>query len=337
MTKTPGDQRAVRGEKTNTPDRYARRVNPPRPAVGVAMVLAGSILFAVNGTVSKLASATGIDAPQLTTLRASGAALGLFALALALRPARLRITRREVPMLVAYGLAGFFLVPMLYFVAINRMPVGIGLLFEYTAPVLVALWARFVQGHAVKPRLWVGLAACLAGLACVAEIWGRLRLDAIGVLAALGAAVLLAVYYLLSARGVVSRDTLSLTAYAFGVSALAGAVVRPWWSFDASVLGATSGTGHLPVWLLLVYIVIGGSIAPYLLLAGAMRHLPPTSVGIIGMSEPVVATAVAWLVLQEHLAPAQIAGGVLILAGVALAETARVKAEPSEPGHVPPS
>jgi len=309
----------------------------PRPAVGVAMVLAGSILFAVNGTVSKLASATGIDAPQLTTLRASGAALGLFALALALRPKRLRITRREVPMLVAYGLAGFFLVPMLYFVAINRMPVGIGLLFEYTAPVLVALWARFVQGHAVRPRLWAGLAACLAGLACVAEIWGRLRLDALGVAAALTAAVLLAAYYLLSARGVTERDTLSLTAYAFGVSALAGAVVRPWWNFDLSALGATSETGHLPVWLLLVYIVIGGSIAPYLLLAGAMRHLPPTSVGIIGMSEPVVATAVAWLVLHEHLNAAQIAGGALILFGVALAETARVKAEPSDPAPVPPN
>jgi drug/metabolite transporter (DMT)-like permease len=301
------------------------------------MVLAGSVLFAVNGTVSKLASSTGIDAPQLTSLRAGGAALGLFTLALVLRPSRLRITRREVPMLIGYGLAGFFLVPMLYFVAINRMPVGIGLLFEYTAPVLVALWARFVQGHAVRPRLWLGLAASLVGLACVAEIWGRLRLDAIGVLAALTAAVLLAAYYLLSARGVVNRDALSLTAYAFGVAALAGAAVRPWWRFDLGSLGATSETGHAPVWLLLAYIVIGGSIAPYLLIAGAMRHLPPTSVGIIGMFEPVVATAVAWLVLHEHLDPAQIAGGVLILVGVALAETARVKAEPSDPGHVPPS
>lgn len=307
-----------------------RVTHQPRPAAGVAMVLAGSVLFAVNGTVAKLAAGTGIDAPQLTTLRAGGAALGLFALALILGPARLRITRREVPLLIAYGLAGFFFVPMLYFVGIGRLPVGISLLFEYTAPVLVALWARFVQGHTVRPRLWVGLAASLAGLACVAEIWGELRLDAIGVAAALGAAVLLAAYYLLSARGVASRDTLSLTAYAFAVSALAGSVVRPWWEFDFS---RTTVTTHgVPVWLLLVYIVVGGSIAPYLLLAGAMRHLPPTSVGIIGMSEPLIATAVAWLVLDEHLNVAQIAGGALILAGVALAETARVKtpAEPAE-------
>src|SRR5258705_11575 len=172
----------VKGEHRPPPYRYPQRVtHQPRPAAGVAMVIAGSILFAVNGTVSKLAGATGIDAPQLTALRATGAAVGLFALALVLRPAGLRITRREVPMLIAYGLAGFFLVPMLYFVAISRMPVGIGLLFEYTAPVLVAVWARFVQGHAVRPRLWLGLAASLVGLACVAEIWGRLRLDPVGV------------------------------------------------------------------------------------------------------------------------------------------------------------
>ncbi|MER7003435.1 DMT family transporter [Dactylosporangium sp. NPDC000555] len=102
-------------------------------------------------------------------------------------------------------------------------------------------------------------------------------------------------------------------------------------------LTATSQTGHLPVWLVLTYIVIGGFIAPYLLIAGAMRHLPPTSVGIIGMAELVVATAVAWLALHEHLDAARIAGGALILAGVALAETARVKAEPSDPSHVPPN
>jgi drug/metabolite transporter (DMT)-like permease len=240
-------------------------------------------------------------------------------------------------MLVVYGLAGFFGVPTLYFVAISRLPVGVGLLFEYTAPVLVALWARLVQGHAVRPRLWLGLAASLIGLACVAEVWGRLRLDALGVAAGLGAAVLLAAYYLLSARGVANRDALSLTAYAFGVSALAGAAVRPWWRFDLGQLDATGTPLDLKVWLLLGYIVIGGSIAPYVLLAGAMRHLPPTSVGIIGMSEPVVAATVAWLVLHEHLNVAQIGGGALILLGVALAETARVKAEPSGPGHVPPS
>jgi drug/metabolite transporter (DMT)-like permease len=300
-----------------------------RPALGVAMVALASVLFAVNGTVSKLILRAGMDAPQLSTVRATGAALGLFVLCLTVPPGwrRLRIRRREVPGLVGYGLAGFFLVPMLYFVGISRLPVGISLLFEYTAPLLVALWARFGQHQRVKPRLWVGLAASLAGLAAVAEIWGDLRLDPVGVAAALSAAGLLAVYYVMSARGVARRDPLSLTAWAFGVAAVAGAVVRPWWDFPYGLLPK--------VWPLVVYLVLGGSISSYLLIAAALRHLPPTSVGILGMVEPVIATAVAWTVLGEALEPVQLAGGVLILLGVALAETARTVG-PDEATELPP-
>jgi drug/metabolite transporter (DMT)-like permease/prolyl-tRNA editing enzyme YbaK/EbsC (Cys-tRNA(Pro) deacylase) len=298
------------------------------------MVICGSVFFAVNGTISKLVLRTGIDSAQLTTVRATGAAIGLVLLTVLVRPARLKVTRRELPLLITYGVAGFFFVPMLYFVAIGRLPVGVGLLFEYTAPLLVALWARFVQGQAVKPRLWIGLVASLVGLAGVAELIRvgpglhvaldrHLRLDGLGVAAGLAAAVMLAIYYLLGTRGVTGRDSLSLTAYAFGLAALVGSIVRPWWNFDYGRLAVTGDFG-VPVWLLVGYVVIGGSIVPYLLLAGAMRHLPATSVGIIGMVEPVVASTVAWLTLHEQLNAGQLGGGALILAGVALAETARV-------------
>ena len=147
------------------------------------MVLASGALFAVNGTVSKLVLRAGFDAPQLTLLRAAGAFTGLLCSASCCgrAPRRLRVRRDDVPLSSVYGLSGFFLVPMLYFVAISRMPVGIALLFEYTAPLLVALWARFGQRQQVRPRLWGGLALSLAGLACVAEVWGDLRLDGLGV------------------------------------------------------------------------------------------------------------------------------------------------------------
>jgi drug/metabolite transporter (DMT)-like permease len=311
-------------------------VTNSRPLVGVAMVIAAGTLFAVNGTVSKLVLRAGFDAPQLTLLRAAGAFAGLLLLSVLIRPGarRLRVTRAEVPLLIGYGLAGFFLVPMLYFVAISRMPVGIALLFEYTAPLLVALWARFGQGHRVKPRLWAGLALSLAGLACVAEIWGDLRLDGLGVAAGLGAAVLLALYYLLGARGIERRDTLSLTTWAFAASAVAGLI---WRAVTAGTGGweplfARTG-GGVPVALLCGYVILLGSIVPYLLCAGALRHLPPTSVGILGMIEPVLAAAVAWLTIGagESLNPAQLIGGLLVLLGVALAETAR-----TSPAAAPP-
>lgn len=303
------------------------------------MVVASSVLFAVNGTVSKLVLRTSIDVPQLTLIRAAGAFAGLLALSLLVRPGprRLRVTARQLPLLIGYGLSGFFLVPMLYFVAISRLPVGIGLLFEYTAPLFVALWARFGQRQRVRRRLWSGLVISLIGLGCVAEIWGDLKLDGLGVLAGLGAGILLACYFVLGAHGVEQRDTLSLTTWAFGASAVAGLLTRVATAGSGGweALGTTSG--GVPVPLLLGYVVVFGSIAPYLLIAGALRHLPATSAGIIGMVEPVLAGAVAWVVIDagETLNAAQLAGGVLVLAGVVLAETARVAAPPPPAAPAP--
>jgi drug/metabolite transporter (DMT)-like permease len=296
------------------------------------MVVAGSALFAVNGTISKLVLRAGIEPQQLTTLRATGAFAGLLVLSLALpgAPVRLAVTRRELPLLIGYGVTGFFVVPLLYFVAISRLPVGIALLFEYTAPLFVALWARFGQHQRVRPRIWGGLVLSLAGLACVAQVWGQLQLDGVGMLAGLAAAVLLALYYLVGAHSVQRRDPLSLNTWAFSAAAAAGllteAATGPG---DWTPLGATSH--GVPVWLLCCYVVVLGSIAPYFLIAAALRHLPATSVGILSMVEPVLAATVAWITLGETLNAAQVAGGGLVLLGVGLAETARIATPPKKP------
>jgi drug/metabolite transporter (DMT)-like permease len=290
------------------------------------MLFVSSLFFAVNGTVSKLVIQAGIHPPHLATLRATGAFGVLFAFGLVHRPRRMVLRWREVPTLAGYGLAGFLLVPMLYFIAISRLPVGIGLLFEFTAPLLVALWARFGQGRPVRARLWVGLVLSLTGLASVAEVWGNFHLDPIGVGAGFAAATLLAVFFVVGAHGVSRRDPLSLTAWAFGMAALAGAIVRPWWGFPFHLLATRAD--RVPVWLLCCYVVLGGSVVPYLLVTTAMRHLPATSVAIIGMIEPPIASTAAWIVLHEALNVPQLVGGVLVLAGVTLAETARVAPVP---------
>ena len=307
---------------TTTATRPAPARTVARPAVGVAMVVAAAAVFALNGTVSKLLMQGGFDAPQLTTFRATGAFVGLLLVSLATGPRRLTVQRRELPLLITFGLAGFFLVPMLYFVAISRLPVGIGLLFEFTAPVFVALWVRFGQREQVRQRLWVGLGLCLVGLVAVAQIWtGELTLDPVGIAAGLTSAVLLAGYYLLGAKSVSNRDPLSVTCWAFGVSAVAGAIVRPWWNFPAGLLARSSD--GVPMWLLAIYLLIFGTILPYLLITASLRHLPPTSVGIIGMTELVLASVFAWVLLGEVLSSAQIIGGLVLITGVVLAETAR--------------
>ena len=209
-----------------------------RPPLGYAFTLGAAGLFAVNGTVSTLALDSGLPPARLTALRCLGAAVGLVLFLLVTSPSRLRISAREVPLLAALGVVGVALTQWLYYVAIGRMPVGIALVFEMTAPVLIALWVWLVRREAVRRRLWTALGLSLSGLVFVAEVWqDGGSLDPLGVAAGLGAAVCLAAYYLLGERGTTTRDPVALTCWSFVAASLFWAVAQPWWRFDAEVLG----------------------------------------------------------------------------------------------------
>lgn len=315
--------------ETTIPATHAAPARVRHPRRGYAYIVGGVALFALNGTVSKVILSTGLSAPRLTELRCAGAVLGLGLLVLAVEPGRLRITRRELPLLAAYGVFGVAFTQCFYFIAIERLPVSIALLFEYTAPVLVALWARFVMHEHVRSRVWVALALALSGLALVAEVWRGATLDGIGVVAAFVAALALATYYVLGEHSAGSRDPLSTTFWAFVFASVFWAIVQPWWGFPgAELLGATSLLGNLadlalPVWVLATSMVVLGTVAPFLLILSALHHLPATRVGLVSMLEPVLAGVVAWAWLAESLSGVQLAGGAVVLLGIVLAQTAR--------------
>jgi drug/metabolite transporter (DMT)-like permease len=293
------------------------------------MVMAAAVLFAVNGAVSKLAlDGSDIGTLRWTELRATGSFLGIAAGLALLSPGRLRIDSwRDAGRLAVYGVIGFALVQWLYFVAISRLPIGIGLLLEFTAPVLIALWARFAWHEPVRRRVWPALGLVLVGLGLVAQIWDGLTLDGPGVLAGLLAAVALAAFYLMSKRLVGSRDPVSVTCFGLGFAALAWAIVLPWWSFPTEELRVTVelplGLATMPVGALALWGIVLGTIAPYLLTMGALRHLSATTVGIVATFEPVAAAVIAWVWLGEVLVAVQILGGLIVLVGIVLAETSR--------------
>ena len=315
--------------ETSLPVAPARPERVRNPFRGYVFLVAAAALFAVNGTVSKVILASGLSALRLTELRCAGAAAGLGLILLVVAPHRLRIARREVPLLAAYGVAGVALTQFFYFVAITRMPVSIALLLEYTAPVMVALWARFVFKEPVRNRVWAALGLAIAGLALVAEVWQGSTLDGLGVAAALAAGVALATYYLLGEHSADHRDPLSTTFWAFVFASLLWAVVQPWWSFPyADTTGSTGLLGNLasislPLWVLMTSMVVLGTIAPFVLVLSGLHHLPATRVGMIGMLEPVLAGVVAWAWLGEALSPVQLVGGGVVLAGIILAQTSR--------------
>jgi drug/metabolite transporter (DMT)-like permease len=306
--------------------------SPARPAVGVAAAAAAAVLFGINGTVSKLALESGLSTTRLVELRSVGAALCFMAMALLLQPESLRADRHELAFLLVAGVVGIGLVQWLYFVAISRLPVGIAILLEYLAPVLVALWVRFVRREPVRPRIWAALALCLVGLAVVAEVWSGLTLDEVGVLAGLGAAVALAAYYLTGEHSLTRRDPLSLAAWTFTAAAVFWTVPQPLWSFPWGTLaegvalpGPFEGT-TVPLWSLVAWIVLLGTVVPYGFVLVALRHLGSTRTGLLGMAEPVASGIVAWVVLSEALSSVQLAGAAIVLAGIVAAETSRREA-----------
>jgi drug/metabolite transporter (DMT)-like permease len=243
-------------------------------------------------------------------------------------PRTLRIRRAELGPIAAYGVLGVAMTQWLYFVAIERMPIGIALLIEFTAPIMVVLGVRFAWHRPVRNTVWLGLAMALAGLAMVAQVGGGVTLSPLGVAAAFGAATALAVYYLLGETAGRQRDPVSLTLWGFGFASLLWAVALPWWGFPWDSLQGTAtpfgaGSAEVPLWGLASSMVVLGTIVPFWLVLAAIRHIGAAGAAIIGMVEPFIAALVAWLVLDEVLTPLQLAGGVIVLGGVLVAERAR--------------
>src|SRR5438128_254798 len=136
---------------------------------------------------------------------------------------------------------------------------------------------------------------CAGALMLIVEVWHGGKLSAAGVAAAGLAAITYATYVLLAERGVRRRDPLSLSAWGFLFATLFWSVLAPWWNFpagrvgdDVSLLGNLA-SAHLPVWSLMVWMVVLGTIVPFALVVGALRHITATRAGITAMLEPVVA------------------------------------------------
>ncbi len=301
-----------------------------RARTGYAMALGGAALFAVNGTVSKVAlTGSELSAVDYTQLRTAGGFIVLaLGLALVARD-KLRIGLRDIPFFIFYGMFSFALIQWLYFVAIEHLPIGIALLIQFCGVVLVALWARLVWHANVRPRVWAALSLTLVGLALVSEFWLGWTLDTVGVVASVGGAIILAVYLLAGERAVEKRDPLTVLCFALLFAAIVWSVVQPWWTYPFGELTEeTSLLGNLdhltvPVWTLAAWTIVLGTIVPFALTIGALRHLAATRVGITMTFEPVAASVVAWAWLGETLSAVQILGGAVVLTGILLAQTAR--------------
>ncbi|MFF5992903.1 EamA family transporter [Prauserella flavalba] len=289
---------------------------------GTALLLLASLSFGSSGVIGKPAMLAGLSPEQVAAARIGLSALVLLAGVALVRPSLLRVPKGQWRVLLGYGLLGVAGVQLFYFISAARIPIGVAILLEFSSPVLVALWVRFVRRVRLPWPMWIGIALALVGLAMVAGIDGGLRLDTIGLLAGVGAAVCSAAYFLLGERGVSNHHPLGMVTWGMVVGAVAVCVVSPPWTLPASVLTSPAELGpwRPPVWALLVAVALLSTVLAYLAGTSALRHLPVAAASVLALVEPLVATAAAWLLLDEALTWVQLLGAGVLLGGALLVQ-----------------
>jgi len=296
--------------------------------VGYVYALLAAVLFGANGSITKVTMEAGLSPAQVTQFRLVGTAIIAGLVLLALDRTAFRLPRQQWPVMIVLGVVGVALLQATYAAAVQVLPVGIALLLEYTAVLMVALFAYFILKEQVKTRLWVAIAFVLVGLAVVAQIWAS-TLDALGVVLAVSAAVCLSVYFLVGEHQVSRTSPLAVSFWTMTIAAVFWSFVSGWWMLSPTIftapvdIGGVHGEVLVPMALPLAWNVVLGSFAPFLLSLAALRHLPATAAGIVASSEVIFAFAVAWVWLGEALGPVQIIGASIVLAGIILAQTAR--------------
>ena len=305
------------------------RVANRNPVVGVTAVSFAALMFGFNASSVKIILGTEISPEQLVLFRATFTAVLAGIFLLLTNKKAFRVTRKELPVLIFYGIFGVALMQWSYSNAVNLLPISVALLIEYTAIVIVPLVSLLLFKEKVRPRLWFGIAAVLIGLAIVSNVWDS-DLNPTGVAWAFMAAGCLSIYFLIGEHTQRKRDAMSTLFYTFSVAAVFWAImnfINPAKMIDINLvfnLGGNLDHISMPVWAGLLWIGIMGSFIPMLLDYIALGNLSATAVGVIATAETVFATVFAWAWLNESMTTLEVIGGLIVVAGIILAETSRM-------------
>lgn len=299
---------------------------------GEILTLTGALFFAFNGIIAKLVLASGLSTMRLTQVRCGGAFIILLTYVFLRYREKLRTARTDLPYLAIYGVVGFLAVQALYFVAISRLHVSIALIMEFTAPIWIVIWLRYVKKKYVPPLMWIAIFMAFSGLVLIAQVWRGRTLDPIGVIAALADGIVLATFFLLGEKLTAKHEVETLMVYGFGFATLAMALTLPLWSFPTEIftqpmeLQGRFSEISLPGWVLIGWVIIMGTIVPYLLVVSGLKLLSASTSSVMGMSEPILAGVFAWIWLFEKWGVIQLLGGVIVIVGIILADKARTAA-----------
>ncbi len=287
---------------------------------GILLCLASAAAFGAMGIFGKLAYEQGATPGTILATRFVIASSVLWAfVALAGRLGELRaVTRRDVGLGLVLGGVGYAAQAGSYFVALDKLDASVLTLLLYTFPAMVAGASVALGREHATWRTAAGIALSFAGIALVALAAGGAPLDAVGVALGLAAAVVYSVY-ILSSEGIADR----ITPLALTTIVCTGAAV--------TLTTTTVATGSVDLaapttegWLWITGIALVSTIAAITFFFAGLPRVGATAASILSTFEPIVAVTLAWLVLDEPMTAAKIAGGVLVLAAVVV-----IRSQPS--------
>ncbi|MGK5518422.1 EamA family transporter [Micromonospora sp. URMC 107] len=305
---------------------------PPAAGLGLGLALLSAVTFATSGTFARSLIDAGWSAEAAVAARVGIAALVVAVPAVLSLRGRWDVLRRNLAAISVFGLLGVATAQVCFFNAVRYLPVGVALLLEYLGIVLVVGWMWLVHGQRPRRLTVVGSVAALAGLFFVLDLTGAGRLDPVGVLWGLGAAVGLAGYFVLAGR---VDEELPSVALASGGMAVGAAVLLLLGAAGALPLRAAFGqvtfAGQQTSWLVpVVGLSLVAAVVAYLAGIAGTRILGARLSSFVGLTEVMFAVLIAWLVLGELPTVVQLLGGALIVAGVALVRVDELRAPRAE-------
>lgn len=305
-----------------------------RLASGLAFAIVSAASFGMSGALARGLLDTGWSAGAAVLVRLGLAALVVTPFGVMALRGRWGLVRQNARLLVTYGVSAVAGAQFCYFSAVVHMQVGPALLIEYTAPAAVVLWLWLRHGQRPGAVTLLGAGIAALGLVLVLDLLSGAELSTVGVLWALGAMVGAASYFVISADEsnglpplVLAAGGLLVGTVVMGLLGLVGLLpIR-------TATAPTTYAGHsFAWWVPLLALGLVTAALSYTTGIAAGRRLGSRLASFVALLEVVAGVGFAWLLLGELPRPVQLAGGVLILAGVVavkLGERNVVTREPS--------
>lgn len=291
-----------------------------RTGPGLAFALVSAAAFGLSGSLARGLLETGWSAGATAGIRMAVATAVVTVPALLALRGRWHLVRRAAPTVLVYGLLAVAGAQLCFFYAVQTLQVGVALLVEYMAPVVVVLFLWVARGERPGRLTVAGAVVAMGGLALVLGLLSGVSLDGVGVLWALGATVGAATYFLVSADDRIGLPPVALAgggllvgSAVLGLGGLVG--VLP---MTASTADATLGDVALPWWALVGLLGVVTAALAYVTGIAAGRRLGSRVASFVALSEVLMAVLFAWLLLGELPTSSQLLGGLLVLAGVVL-------------------